>query len=162
MTIDKDDTTANPTITPTRPEDVPALKSLLSRTGLFPAEMLPAMLAPAWAGEAEALWLTCHQGGGPRGFAYCVPEAIAEGTWNMLALAVCPDLQGRGLGAALVNATLQHLRAANHRLLIVETSGMAEFSGARRFYEKIGFVPEAHIRDFWAPGDDKVIYRKPL
>ena len=96
------------------------------------------------------------------GFCYTEPEELAEGTWNMLALAVRPDLQGKRLGSALVAAAEQHLRGRKQRILIVDTSGTDGFEMTRKFYAQNGYEEEARIRDFWAPGDDKVTFRKAL
>ncbi len=152
----------NPMITTTSIDDVPALKDVLDTTGLFPSDMLSDMLAPALAGETEAFWLTCRHGGKAVGFCYIAPEEFTDGTWNMLALAVHPDFQGNGIGAALVRAAELHLRDKGQRILVVDTSGSNDFSLARKFYAQSGYEEEARIRDFWADGDDKVIFRKAL
>jgi GNAT superfamily N-acetyltransferase len=151
-----------PSIKPTTEADILALKIVVDQTDLFPSEMLPDMLAPALTGESEAFWLTCHLDGTAVGFCYTEPEEMADGTWNMLALAVRPDLQGKRLGAGLVAAAEQHLRSKNQRILIVDTSGTDGFAMTRKFYAQNGYEEEARIRDFWAPGDDKVIFRKAL
>lgn len=80
----------------------------------------------------------------------------------MLALAVRPDLQGKRLGAALLRAAEQHLKGKGQRILIVGTSGSDDFALTRKFYAKNGYEEEARIRDFWADGDDKVVFRKAL
>lgn len=152
----------HPKITPTTQDDIPGLQVVLDRTALFPAEMLPELLAPALTGEDAALWLTCHLDGAPVGLCYSEPEALTDGTWNMRALAVRPDLQGQGLGSALVEAAENHLRDKRQRILIVDTSGSDGFALTRKFYAQNGYGEEARIRDFWSPGDDKVIYRKAL
>jgi N-acetylglutamate synthase-like GNAT family acetyltransferase len=152
----------NPSITTTTNDDVPALQGVLDQTELFPSEMLPDMLAPALAGETEAFWLTCHLDGEAVGLCYTVPEELADGTWNMLALAIRPDLQGKRLGTELVFAAEQHLRTKGQRILIVDTSGTDDFALTRKFYAQNGYDEEARIRDFWAEGDDKVIFRKAL
>jgi ribosomal protein S18 acetylase RimI-like enzyme len=54
------------------------------------------------------------------------------------------------------------LKKEGHRVLIVETSGTADFELTRRFYEKLDYSKEAVIRDFWSEGDDKIIYWKKL
>lgn len=150
------------TIQTTSSNDIPGLKLVLDRTGLFPSEMLSDMLAPVLAGETEAFWLTCHRDGQAVGLCYTVPEELAEGTWNMLALAVRPDLQGKSIGAALVKAAEQFLKDKDQRLLVVDTSGSDDFALTRKFYVQNGYEEEARIRDFWADGDDKVIFRKAL
>ena len=152
----------NPIIKATSSDDIAGLQAVLEGTELFPSEMLPEMLAPSLAGETEAFWLTCHSGGEAVGLCYTVPEDLADGTWNMLALAVRPDLQGKRLGAALVKAAEQHLKGKGQRILIVDTSGTDDFALTRKFYTQNGYDEEARIRDFWADGDDKVIFRKAL
>ena len=149
-------------ITTTTIDDVPALKEVLDKTGLFPSEVLSDMLSPALTGEAEDFWLTYRYGGKAVGFCYTVPEELADGTWNMLALAVHPIHQGKGLGTALVEAAEQHLRKKGERILIVDTSGSDDFALTRKFYAQRGYEEEARIRDFWAAGDDKVTFRKSL
>lgn len=150
------------TITPTSANDIPDLQAILSGTGLFPPDMLAPLLAPALAGETEAFWLTCHTGGSAVGFCYTQPEELTDGTWNMLALAVLPARQGQGIGSALVKAAEDHLRDRGQRLIIVDTSGSEDFALTRQFYVQCGYDEEARIRDFWAAGDDKVIFRKAL
>ena len=56
----------------------------------------------------------------------------------------------------------QTLTARGERLLLVETSGLANFERTRAFYRKCGYDEEARIRDFYKAGDDKVVYRKAL
>lgn len=149
-------------IKPTEPEDIPGLQRVLNETGLFPADMLPDLLAPFLDGLADALWLTCHVGGEAAGLCLASPEEMADGTWNMRALAIRPDLQGQSLGAALVREVEQQLRTRHQRVLIVDTSGTEAFARTRRFYAQNGYTEEARVREFWAAGDDKVIFRKAL
>ena len=150
----------NPIIKATSTDDIAGLQAVLDGTELFPSEMLPDMLAPSLAGKTEAFWLTCHSDGEAVGLCYTAPEELADGTWNMLALAVRPDLHGKRLGAALVHAAERQLRDKGQRILIVDTSGTDDFAMTRKFYSQNGYEEEARIRDFWADGDDKVIFRK--
>lgn len=149
-------------IHPTISDDLPALRDVLDQTGLFPGDLLDDMVGPHLSGTTTDVWLTCYLDGAAVGFCYTVPEELTDGTWNMLALAVRPDVQGRQLGTALVRAAEEHLRRAHQRLLIVETSGTEAFARTRAFYRQTGYQEEARIRDFWAKGDDKVIFRKAL
>ncbi|MEM6358259.1 MAG: GNAT family N-acetyltransferase, partial [Pseudomonadota bacterium] len=75
---------------------------------------------------------------------------------------VRPDLQGKRLGTALVQAAESYLKDKGQRILIVDTSGTDDFALTRKFYAQNGYDEEARIRDFWAEGDDKVIFRKAL
>lgn len=80
----------------------------------------------------------------------------------MLALAVLPLLQGKGHGGALVAQLETTLKGRDQRLLIADTSGVAAFARTREFYRKNGYTEEARIRDFWAAGDDKIVFWKSL
>lgn len=106
-------------------------------------------------------WLVCDEGSnGVIGFCYVGPEPLGEGTWNLLAIGFRKDQQGRGYAATLVSEVERAL--SSERVLIVETSGLEDFEATRKFYDKCGYDREAVIRDYWADGDDKVIYRKSL
>lgn len=147
----------------TKSEDIPALKLVLDGTELFPSEMLPDMLSDFLSDDdSEDVWLTCEVDGIAIGFCYAAPEQLTEGTWNMLAVAVLPTKQGTGVGGAIVKELEANLRKRGHRILIVDTSGADAFAQTRKFYRKNNYVEEACIRDFWAPGDDKVIFWKAL
>ncbi len=151
------------TIRPTRREDIAPLQKVLDETGLFPGEMLPGMLSGFLSDDEGAdIWLTCEADGEAVGFCNARPEELAEGTWNMLAIAVLPVAQGHGHGAALVQHLETMLRQDGQRIIIIDTSGTDMFAGARAFYRRNGYDEEARIRDFWAAGDDKVIFRKSL
>ncbi|MEM7289714.1 MAG: GNAT family N-acetyltransferase [Pseudomonadota bacterium] len=150
-------------IRPTDSKDIPELKLVLDATELFPSEMLPDMLNGFLSnGDCEEIWLTCEAGGKAVGFCYAAPEALTEGTWNMLAIAVLPEHQGNGAGSAIVKELESNLRDNGNRVLIVDTSGAEGFAPTRDFYRKNGYSEEARIRDFWAEGDDKIVFWKSL
>lgn len=149
-------------IEPTVATDLADLEVVLHLTELFPSELLADMIAPSLSGNSDALWLTCRLDGSAVGFCYILPEALTDRTWNILALAVRPDLQGQKLGTKLVQATEALLKSRGQRLLIVETSSTEPFAKTRAFYVQNGFEEEARIREFWATGDDKVVFRKLL
>lgn len=47
-------------------------------------------------------------------------------------------------------------------MLLVETSSTEHYDGARGFYRARGFDEEARIRDFYGPGDDKIVFWSAL
>jgi ribosomal protein S18 acetylase RimI-like enzyme len=150
-------------IRPTKHDDLACLQEVVDGTELFPSEMLPNMVSSFLSGDAGSdLWLTCEVDGKAVGFCYAVPEELTDRTWNMLALAVVPMLQGKGHGGALVAQMETTLKGRNQRVLIVDTSGLDAFERTREFYRKNGYSEEARIRDFWAAGDDKIVFWKSL
>jgi ribosomal protein S18 acetylase RimI-like enzyme len=112
-------------------------------------------------GESQDIWLTADDSE-PVAVAYCAPEAVTDGTWNLLMLWTRKDREGQGHGSALVEKVEHYLAARGARLLIVETSGLPAFETARAFYSKCGFQQEARIKNFFAAGDDKLVYTKAV
>jgi ribosomal protein S18 acetylase RimI-like enzyme len=149
-------------IRPSRQDDLAAAQTLIAAVDLFPAGLLPGMAAPYLTGQADEHWLIAVGGGQALGLAYAAPERLTDGTCNLLLLAVHPDAQRSGLGRALVGAITSALSGAGGRLLLVETSGLAAFAGARAFYVRLGFGQEAVIRNYYQAGEDKVVFARPL
>ena len=143
-------------------DDVETLQSVLDTIELFPSEMLPDMLGAHFDGGEEAIWLKAERDDQVIGFCYATPEAMTDGTWNMLALGVCADAQRSGAGAAIVRGLERTLRNHGGRLLIVDTSGDGAYANARAFYQSQGYAHVATIPDYWAKGDDKVTFAKSL
>lgn len=153
-------------IRPTTPDDTAALIALADATGLFqPNDLdeLGEVLAGYFGGNLghDHFWVT-DDDGEPVGVAYYAPERMTDGTWNLYLIAVRPDRQGQGRGAALLRYVEQTLTARGERLLLVETSGLASFERTRTFYRKCGYDEEARIRDFYSAGNDKIVYCKAL
>lgn len=143
--------------------DIPFLKEVLNDIELFPAEYLDDMILDYLDNpESEDLWFVKTDKGKPVGFGYCAPEKFTEGTFNLLAIGVAKEQQGSGGGMELMAFVEALLRREGHRILIVETSGGSAYAKTRRFYEKLGYAKEAVIRDFWAEGEDKVVFWKKL
>lgn len=147
-------------IRPTQSADTAALQTVLDQTELFPSDMLPDMLAASK--DTSDIWLTALHNDTPIGFCFAKEEALAEGTWNMLAIAVSPECQGSGCGAMITAHLETMLKAQNGRILLADTSGTDDFAQTRAFYAKNGFTKEARIRDYWGKGDDKITFLKSL
>jgi ribosomal protein S18 acetylase RimI-like enzyme len=164
MAEENDGSGAEPmTIRPSLRGDVEWLAKVADATELFPGEMLPGMMGAFLSGgDSPDIWLTCEAGGQVAGFCYAVPEKLTDGTWNMLAIAVHPSRQGTGAGSAIVRHLEAALLARGQRVIIADTSGTPEFERTRGFYRKNGYREEARIRDFWAEGNDKVVFWKRL
>ena len=89
------------------------------------------------------------------------PTPCTLGTYDLYWMAVDPALQGSGIGAALLREMEGRL-AGSARLIVVETAGRPDYRPTRAFYEARGYRKAAIIPDFYAPGDDQVVYVKAL
>jgi ribosomal protein S18 acetylase RimI-like enzyme len=157
-----------PVIRPTAPADTPALVALAEQTAMFkPAEIqaLREVLDDYFSAN-EALGHQCvtsEDAGTILGFAYYAPASMTDRTWYLYWIAVSRQMQARGVGSAL----LQHLETdigTHHqgRLLLIETSSQPHYELTRRFYLKHGYDRLAVLSDYYADGDDMVVFRKRL
>ena len=87
------------------------------------------------------------------------PTPCTLGTYDLYWMAVDPSLHGSGIGTALI-IEMERLLAGEVRLIVVETAGRPDYAATRRFYEARGYRATARIPDFYAPGDDQVVYVK--
>jgi len=149
-------------IRPLRRDDLHRVGQLVDANTMFPSAMLADMTAPYFAGQAaEQRWCVFDREG-VQGVAYCVPEPLTDRCWNLLLIAVDPDRHGAGIGTALMRHVETDLAGLGARLLLVETSGQPEFERTRGFYAGLGYERAALIRDYYADGDDKLVFRKRL
>jgi len=94
------------------------------------------------------------------GYACFGATPATDRTFDLYWIAVHPDAQRTGAGAALMNEIERQLEARRARLLVIETSSRDDYAPTRRFYNKRGYEEAARLRDFYAPGDDRVVLTK--
>jgi ribosomal protein S18 acetylase RimI-like enzyme len=134
-------------------------------TGLFrevEVRMAGEMLDEALDGDEDYRFLGAFDTDALVGYASWGPTPGTEGTYDLYWIAVERSLQGRGVGSQLIDSVERTLRSEGGRLVVVETSSRADYVSTRAFYEARGYERAATIRDYYAPGDDLVIYTKDL
>jgi ribosomal protein S18 acetylase RimI-like enzyme len=90
------------------------------------------------------------------------PTPLTEGTWDIYWLAVAPHKQSQGIGKALLNFAGVNIKERKGRLALIETSSKPEYEATRIFYLAQGYEMACRIADFYAPGDDKLVFQKRL
>ena len=154
-------------IRPIVPADTPALVALSGSSGLFRPDELDAvrgMLDEYHATNAASghRILAYEDGGTPVGIAYFAPKEFTDRVWELLMIAVDAHRHRQGIGSTMLLAVEGAVRAANGRLLLIETSDKSSFERTRQFYRKHGYTEVAHIPDFFADGDGKASFIKRL
>ncbi len=110
------------------------------------------------AADADGTLLGCVTYVPDRANPYAELEEPGEAGFRMLG--VVADARGRGVGEALVTACVERARAAGRRGLAISTS--ADWTAARRLYERLGFRHAAE-RDFEpVPGIHLLAYVRDL
>lgn len=148
-------------------EDAGRILDFTRRTGVFRDEelliaeevLLASAAEPVDAAERPYYSLGAELEGRLVGWICWGPTPCTVGTWDLYWLAVDPAAQGAGVGTALVEEMERRL-ARRARLIVIDTSGRPDYDPTRAFYEAKGYERAAVVRDFYAAGDDQVIYRK--
>lgn len=90
------------------------------------------------------------------------PIACTRGSFDLYWIAVDKNRQQQGLGRELLKQTENRIQAAGGMRIYIETSARELYRPTQRFYERCGYTAEARLKDFYAPGDSKIIYVKHL
>jgi ribosomal protein S18 acetylase RimI-like enzyme len=152
-------------IRPTIPGDTPTLLAIAQGTAVFKPleiEALQEVLDDYHESMHEEghRCVTYVEDGQVIGFAYYAPAAMTDRTWYLYWIAVDKPTHARGVGTRLLDHAEQDIRQSQGRLLLIETSSLPHYELTRRFYLKHQYKQAAVLRDFYADGDDMVVFRK--
>src|SRR5947209_7965396 len=154
-------------IRPTEPTDTDKLVDIAERTGVFKPLEIQALREVlddyhAVARNEGHRCVTFEQAHEPIGFAYYAPTAMTDGTWHLWWIAVDKRTHARGVGSKLLKYVEDEIRGAAGRLLLIETSSLPHYDLTRRFYLKHGYDEACVQPDYYADGDDMVVFRKRM
>jgi ribosomal protein S18 acetylase RimI-like enzyme len=148
-----------------RPPDRPEVVEMVQAEPLFSpeerevaVEVLDSYLKDPGK-DYHALGAFTH-GGVFLGYSCYGPTPCTSGTWDLYWIAVSGQAQGRGIGTLLMEEMERRLVDLNARLVLIETSSRSDYAPTRAFYERRGYQVAARVKDFYAPGDDRVIFAR--
>jgi len=161
-------------IRPLRRDDRASIERILRQTQVFlemevqcALELLEVYLNDA--GQKD-YWLAgaVDQADQPVGYVCYGPTPMTAGTYDLYWIAVDPAWHGRGAGSLLIEFVEQQVcqpalmdtAAEPARMLIIETSSLPRYESARRLYQRHHYREVARMPDFYADGDDSIIYAK--
>jgi ribosomal protein S18 acetylase RimI-like enzyme len=148
----------------TKEEDAATILDVTRRVKVFDAEEVATvdeLLGEYFTKGAETsgyYFLSCRDPKNLLGFACFGPRPLTRGTFDFYWLVTDPQVQRHGIGEMLLQKVIQEVKKLGGYLLIIETSGKADYLPARRLYEKYHFERAAMIPDFYSPGDDLFMY----
>jgi ribosomal protein S18 acetylase RimI-like enzyme len=135
--------------------------------GLFRQDEIPVALevfdeaVRAGAADGPYRMLGAESGGRLVGWICWGPTPCTIATYDLYWMAVDSGNQGGGIGTALLQEMERSL-AGIARLIVIETAGRPDYAATRAFYSARGYSPVATIPDFYAPGDDQVVFVKKV
>ena len=150
------------------PGDCETVREIVDATGYFtPAEVAVAVELvqehlTKGAAASGYYFVFAERGGRTIGYVCYGPVPCTISSYNLYWIAVHPDFQGRGLGKALMREAEKRIADAQGTRIYIDTSYKAQYDDTRAFYESLGYALGALLKDFYSPGDDKVIYYKTL
>lgn len=151
-----------------RDADRDAVRRLVAATGFFSpqeegvaVELVEDALANGTRSEYRFLFADGADGE-PEGYACYGPVAPGATRFDLYWIAVAPGRQRGGLGRALLAEAERRAVAEGATEMTIDTAGRPQYAPTRAFYERMGYAVLEIVPDFYSPGDDKVVYRKPL
>ncbi len=152
-------------IRPTQANDKSAIMTMLRETKFFrdgeiiiAEEVLDDSLVCGKDGEYRSY--SAVENNKTIGWVCFGPTACTIGTFDIFWIVVSPQSQAKGIGTKLMDFVTDLIKKDSGRLIVIETSGMAKYISTQKFYEKLGCKKEAVLKDFYADGDDKIVYVK--
>ena len=101
--------------------------------------------------DGEVVGYTCYG---------LIPATAAS--YDLYWIAVSETSRGKKMGKILLQKTEEIIRRMGGTRLYAETSSRAQYASTQKFYQNGGYIAEAVLKDFYAPGDSKIIYSKIL
>ena len=88
------------------------------------------------------------------------PSPMTEGTFDLYWIAVDPEVQDRGVGSHLMDFLEGEVKRMHGRIILADTSSIAQYEKTQKFYLKKGFQEAARVPDYYYPGNDRVTFCK--
>jgi len=141
------------------------LEQLTRATGLFREEEVATaveLLDESLAGDEDYQFVGGFERDELIGYGCWGPTPGTVATSDLYWIVVDRVRQGAGIGSQLLGEIERRLAADGRRLVVVETSSRPDYAPTRGFYDARGYTRAATIPEYYAPGDDLVIYTKDL
>jgi GNAT superfamily N-acetyltransferase len=148
--------------------DRPVLEKILASSGYFYDFEIEVALSLAdetlTQGQEKSgyYWIRLIEEGEVIGFANFGPNPSSVHSWDLYWIAIQEEQRKKHYGSLILKEVEDRVRQLGAKILWIETSGRPLYEPTRHFYLKNGYEPEATLREFYGPGDPKLVYRKEL
>jgi GNAT superfamily N-acetyltransferase len=112
--------------------------------------------------QSDYHFVFAEENGRTVGYTCYGPICLTEASYDLYWIAVDKAMHGRKIGQMLLARTEELIRAAGGRQVYIETSNRDQYGATRGFYLRCSYEQGALLKDFYALGDDKVIYVRVL
>jgi ribosomal protein S18 acetylase RimI-like enzyme len=148
-------------------DDVEAIHVMVAESGVFSAEEIDVAveLAEDRLSHKELSdyhFMLAESDGTVVGYSCYGRIPLTQGRYDLYWIVVDGNAQQRGVATELFRQTEEAIGKLNGKIVYAETSSRTIYAPAQAFYVKAGFELLCRISDFYADGDDKLIYGKQL
>ena len=133
------------------PRDVDAVREILSSTGFFEEALDEIDVAIELAEKALADDKTL-------GYACFARVPCTVSSFEIYWIAVHNNCRGQGLGKQLMKEVVRLVKGFGATKLVLQTAGREQYLPTQKFYQSCGFKEEARLKNYYAAGDDCLIY----
>ena len=151
-----------------RPDDVTRVRELAQSTGFFSesetdiaVELVETRLKEGVSSGYHFLFADLPDGL-TAGYTCFGEIPCTVGSYDLYWIIVHRDHKSAGIGRQLMARTETIVKNMGGRGLYAETAGRSQYLPTRIFYQKIGYQTVATLKDFYTPGEDKVVFCKKL
>lgn len=149
------------------PEDRECVRSIVESTGFFNSEeieiaveLVDERLAKGAASGYEFVFADADAE--TVGYACFGRVPLTESSFDLYWIAVRAGQRRGGVGHALLDDVERLVAKLGGGRVYADTSGRDQYAPTRAFYTGMGYAQAASMPDFFAPGDAKVVFVKPV
>ena len=147
--------------------DLDGVRAIVTSSGFFSSEevdLSTELLQERFIkGDASGYYfLFAEVDGRVVGYACYGPIPCTKDSYDLYWIAVHDDFRGSGIGRDLLARTEEKIGRMGGKRIYLDTSSRDQYEPTRTFYRASGYEQDAVLKDFYCPGDDKIIYVKLL
>lgn len=149
------------------PSDIKNVRSIIESTGFFydyevdvAVELVQERLQKGI--ESGYYFIFAEKDGETIGYTCYGNIPCTLHSFDLYWIAVHNDFRSHGLGKILMKKTEDAIRNLGGKGIYIETSSQEKYIPTQKFYDKCNCELIARFTDFYADGDDKLVYKRSL
>jgi D-alanine-D-alanine ligase len=148
-----------------RPSDMKIVRDIVVSSGFFSEAQIDVAVELVQERLNKGLasgyhFLFAERKGDIIGYACFGPIPCTLESYDVYWIALKNELRGGGLGRLILKQVENKIMEMGGKRIYVETSSRDQYKPTQSFYRRCGYREEAVLKDFYSPGDHKVIFLK--
>lgn len=150
-----------------KPSDIEHILPLVQSSGFFSPEEISIAIELveerlSKGTQSGYFFLLAESAGNIIGYTCFGPIPGTMYSYDIYWIVVHNNFRRMGIGKELMSRTERLIGTQGGRLIYLDTSSQDLYETTRAFYSHCGYRQEAFVKDFYKPGDGKIIYVKEM